>query len=262
MSLNSAKAALSVAAGKKRGSTMAYCKKCGAYIPIDETACPACGYDPEEEARQAEAAKRAEEEAARRAEEQRRRKQEADNWAARERAREEERRRAAQQNARTGSYGAAQSQYTSQRTGASGASQTQYTSQRTENTWVPPWSQSENQSNQSSYARPNDYSEMQRQARESVENQKLSVLSYIWPLALIPLILRGKDDFARYHANQGLVLLIAEGIGSAALSMLGLESLGFLVGLAGLAGTIKGISNVLRGKKEPLPFIGGINLLK
>ena len=42
---------------------MAYCKKCGAYIPIDETACPACGYDPEEEARQAreaeEAAKRA-----------------------------------------------------------------------------------------------------------------------------------------------------------------------------------------------------------
>ena len=45
---------------------MAYCKKCGAYIPIDETACPACGYDPEEEARQAkeaeEAAKRQEEE--------------------------------------------------------------------------------------------------------------------------------------------------------------------------------------------------------
>jgi hypothetical protein len=24
---------------------MRYCQKCGAYIPIDETACPACGYD-------------------------------------------------------------------------------------------------------------------------------------------------------------------------------------------------------------------------
>ena len=103
---------------------------------------------------------------------------------------------------------------------------------------------------------------MRDQARESVENQKLSVLSYVWPLALIPLALRGKDDFARYHANQGLVLLVAEGVASMALSILGLESLGFLVGLAGLAGTVKGISNVLRGKKEPLPFIGGINLLK
>ena len=55
---------------------MAFCKKCGAYIPIDETACPACGYDPEEEARKAAeaeaAAKRAEEEA-------RRKKQEAEN---------------------------------------------------------------------------------------------------------------------------------------------------------------------------------------
>ena len=34
---------------------MAYCKKCGAYIPIGDTACPACGYDPEEEARLARA---------------------------------------------------------------------------------------------------------------------------------------------------------------------------------------------------------------
>ena len=41
---------------------MAYCKKCGAYIPIGDTACPACGYDPEEEARQAkEAQEKAEE---------------------------------------------------------------------------------------------------------------------------------------------------------------------------------------------------------
>ena len=249
---------------------MAYCKKCGAYIPIDETACPACGYDPEEEERKAkeaaEAEKKKQAEAARRAEEERRRKQEAENWAARERAREEERRRAAQsgnnQNRRP--YGSSQTQYTSQRTGQSSAAQGQYASQRKEETWVPPWSQTENE-NQSSASGTTQTvfdTQMRDQARESVENQKLSVLSYVWPLALIPLALRGKDDFARYHANQGLVLLVAEGVASMALSILGLESLGFLVGLAGLAGTVKGISNVLRGKKEPLPFIGGINLLK
>jgi len=28
---------------------MSYCEKCGAYIPMDDTACPACGYDPEKE---------------------------------------------------------------------------------------------------------------------------------------------------------------------------------------------------------------------
>ena len=76
------------------------------------------------------------------------------------------------------------------------------------------------------------------------------------------MILRGKDDFARYHANQGLVLLIAEGVASAALSILGMESLGGLVAAAAVFGKIKGVMNVLRGKKEPLPFIGGINLLK
>ena len=92
-----------------------------------------------------------------------------------------------------------------------------------------------------------------------MENQKLSVLSYIWPLALIPLILRSKDDFARYHANQGLVLLIAEGVASVVLGPLGLGGVGAALGLVG---TIKGISNVLHGKKEPLPFIGGIDILK
>ncbi len=243
---------------------MAFCKKCGAYIPIDETTCPACGYDPEEEARQAkeaeEAAKRAREEEARRTEEQRRR-QEAANWAAQERAREEERRRTQQQNTHTGSYGATQTQYTSQRTGQSGASQGQYASQRTGQTWVPPWSQTESgtQTGQNYSARPQADSHLRDQARESVENQKLSVLSYIWPLALIPLILRGKDDFARYHANQGLVLLIAQGVASVVLSPFGLGGIGAALGFVG---TIKGISNVLRGKKEPLPFIGGINLLK
>ena len=128
---------------------MAYCKKCGAYIPIDETACPACGYDPEEEERKAREAaeeeKRKQAEAARREEEERRRKQEAENWAARERAREEERRRAAQSGNNRRTYGSSQTQYTSQRTGQSGAAQGQYASQRREETWVPPWSQTEEQ---------------------------------------------------------------------------------------------------------------------
>ena len=244
---------------------MAFCKKCGAYIPIDETACPACGYDPEEEARKAAeaeaAAKRAEEEA-------RRKKQEAENWAAQERRREEEARRRAEQRARqqqsSQSSGAYQSQYTYQRTGQSGAAQGQYASERTGNTWTPPWSQSGRQTARESASRQTEYDDdaMRTKARESVENQRLSVLSYIWPLAVIPLVMRNKDDFARYHSNQGLVLLMAMGLGSVAASVIGSGALGGIVELYGLFCTVKGISNVLRGKKEPLPFIGGIKLLK
>ena len=63
------------------------CEKCGAYIPIGETACPACGYD------LAEQEKRAAEEARRKAaEEARRRAAEAE--AEKRRAREEQQRKA------------------------------------------------------------------------------------------------------------------------------------------------------------------------
>ena len=47
----------------KGGFPLSFCDKCGAYIPIGETECPACGYDPEAEAKKAaEAAQRAAEE--------------------------------------------------------------------------------------------------------------------------------------------------------------------------------------------------------
>ena len=32
---------------------MSFCDKCGAYVPIGDTVCPACGYDPEAEAKKA-----------------------------------------------------------------------------------------------------------------------------------------------------------------------------------------------------------------
>ena len=233
---------------------MAYCKKCGAYIPIDETACPACGYDPEEEARQAREA----EEAQKRAEEaERKRKEKEAAWAERERQREEEERRRAEERRKQGySYGAAQAQYTSQHSGQSSAYQSQQTSQHTGQTWTPPWTQQQASSQQSQA----HYNDLRDQAKESVANQKLSVLSYLGPLLFIPMFTRSNDDFARYHSNQGLVLFLT----NAALSVVAGGS-----GLLAAAGScfsiycmFKGISNVLKGKKEPLPLIGGIKLLK
>jgi uncharacterized membrane protein len=36
------------------------------------------------------------------------------------------------------------------------------------------------------------------------------VLAYLWPLALIPLLLEDKDADVRWHARHGLVLAVAE----------------------------------------------------
>lgn len=268
---------------------MAYCEKCGAYIPIGETACPACGYDPEEEARKAkeaeeEARRKAAEEEARRkaeaaaeaarkkaaAEEEARRKARADSWAEQERKREEARRRAEQQARQSYTSGAAHSQYTSQRTGQSSAYQSQYASQRTGSAqqWAPPWqetrdhgqSQSANQGYTGSQSQ--QYADMRAKAADSAANQKLSILSYIpWvPTFLIPLFLRKDDDFARYHANQGLSLFLVTAAASALGSVSGL--IPAAGGIFALYGMIKGMSNVAKGKKEPLPLIGSWKLIK
>ena len=245
---------------------MSFCDKCGAYIPIGDTVCPACGYDPEAEAKKAaEAAARAAEEERRRAAEQARIEREEAARKAREeaerKAREEEERRAAelrerwQQDPRqyqTFTGGAAQGQYTSQRT-APGAQQTQYASQRT------------GQANAGEYRQPNagEYRDetMRRKASESVSRQKLSVLSYLGLLWLVPILSQKDDAFTRYHSNQGLLLIIF----SAAMWLLG-KAYGIFgtIGWIGtIIGMIRGIKNVSAGKMEPLAsFTDGINIIK
>ena len=237
---------------------MSFCDKCGAYIPIGDTVCPACGYDPEAEAKKAEeAAARAAEEERRRAAEQARAEREEEERKTREeserKAREEAERRAAEQRERwqqdprqyqTFTGGAAQGQYTSQRT-VPGAQQTQYASQRT------------GQANAGEYRDDT----MRRKASESVSRQKLSVLSYLGLLWLVPILSQKDDAFTRYHSNQGLLLIIF----SAAMWLLG-KAYGIFgtIGWIGtIIGMIRGIKNVSAGKMEPLAsFTDGINIIK
>lgn len=100
------------------------------------------------------------------------------------------------------------------------------------------------------------------------------ILSYIGILVLVPL-LAGKTQFARYHANQGLVLFIADiilgvmiGITVGVLGLLGVIGvvLGSIVsgvfGLCIFVLVIMGIINAANGEMKPLPVIGGITLIK
>ena len=100
---------------------------------------------------------------------------------------------------------------------------------------------------------------------EDVRSHKgMSILAYIGILVLIPILAAKDSPFARYHSNQGLILLIL-GIIVSILSRLP----GFLGGLLGGVGGlivfiffIIGIVNAANGRAKELPIIGQFRLLK
>ncbi len=100
------------------------------------------------------------------------------------------------------------------------------------------------------------------------KNKAMAIVGYIIPiLFFIPLINEDskKSPFAKFHANQQLVLLIAWVV----VSMVGsiLPFIGWFIILpAGMivlvVFMIMGIINASQGKMKPLPLIGGIEIVK
>lgn len=106
------------------------------------------------------------------------------------------------------------------------------------------------------------------------KNKGMAILAYIGILVLIPLFAAKDSKFARYHANQGLVLLIvniAYGILSGVIGAL-FGNLFFpltmilgifrLLSLVILALMILGIVNAAKGLAKELPIIGRYKVLK
>ncbi|MBE7030404.1 MAG: zinc ribbon domain-containing protein [Ruminococcaceae bacterium] len=110
---------------------------------------------------------------------------------------------------------------------------------------------------------------------DATEHKAMAVLAYLGILVLIPIFAAKDSKFARFHANQGLVLLIA----SLAVNIVGnlaqmiLAPFAFL--LAGLVGTlvslvglvffvltVLGIVNAVQGAEKELPIIGKFRILK
>lgn len=219
---------------------MAYCNKCGAYIPDGQTVCLACGHDIEEEKAQAEQAQAAQaqaqaaetqtaqteekkpayddsanyysfsnEELREKLEEQRRKQQEQSRkWAEQEKQRRE--RESVKDNWKT--YTGTQSsapRYKTQKNTSSGSS-----------------------------------------------TRTLSVLSYISGLFLIPMFFKPEDRKAGFHAKQGLRLFLF-GVVSDAMTKI-IPGLGSLLQLARFFLMLKGMLNAINDREEPLPFIGNI----
>ncbi len=211
---------------------MAYCNKCGAYIPDGLTACLACGYDEQAEAQKAAAATATasasakstgtrysfeNEELRRKLEEQRKKQQEQSRvWAEQER----ERRERAQQRA--------EREREERR-----AREEREREEETKTEWKS--------------------SNASRTGANSGESRIFATLSYLSVFSLVTLIFRRYDDYALYHARQGLALLI---YGVVADLLGAIPGIGWIFTVFRVICIFRGMINASNGKKEPLPYIG------
>ena len=111
---------------------------------------------------------------------------------------------------------------------------------------------------------------------EDIEaNKVMGALAYLSWLVLIPIFAARNSKFARYHANQGLVLaiietayvLLASGVNSIvygiSLKYGTLVSTIFtLCGLSLAILAVIGIINAIKGKAKEIPTFGSIKILK
>ncbi|MEO8065573.1 MAG: hypothetical protein ABI643_01810 [Candidatus Doudnabacteria bacterium] len=85
----------------------------------------------------------------------------------------------------------------------------------------------------------------------------MAVLAYLYILVIIPLISDAKNDpFVKFHAKQGLVLLICEIVASFIWTFHVIWIFGSLLQLFFLILIIMGIMNAVNGKTQELPVIG------
>lgn len=112
-------------------------------------------------------------------------------------------------------------------------------------------------------------------SNEAKENKTVFILAYLGILFFLPLVSCPDSKIGRFHANQGLLLLLASIAGQIAVSILSavilavswrlwavVSILSWAWALAMLALMVIGMINANQGRQKPLPFIGGIKIIK
>lgn len=103
--------------------------------------------------------------------------------------------------------------------------------------------------------------------KDAQDNKIMGILAYLGILVLIPIFAAKESPFARFHANQGLLLLIANVAFSIIYYILMFISLtvGMIFGILSigiLVLIIIGIINAAKGEMKELPIIGKYRILK
>ena len=113
------------------------------------------------------------------------------------------------------------------------------------------------------------------EARDIASNKVFAVLSYFGPMILIPIFMGRDSRFARFHINQGLLMIISLFAIAAVISILSeiflsvsiwLYSLIILLWIAWWIALVTmmiiGLVNAAGGRMKQLPGIGRLRLLK
>lgn len=108
-------------------------------------------------------------------------------------------------------------------------------------------------------------------ARDIVENKAFCILSYLGILFIIGLIAQPNSKVVKFHANQGLILFIAEialGIAGGLVGIIPFVG-AIITGIIGMATSVMTIAafiyqlvNIMDGKVKKLPLIGDITIIK
>ena len=108
--------------------------------------------------------------------------------------------------------------------------------------------------------------------QDITNNKVMAILAYLGILVLIPIFAAKESKFARFHANQGLILFIigiALYLVQTILYSIFTLRLWWLISLVtGVVGliifvlAIIGIVNAAQGKAKELPVVGGFKILK
>ncbi len=120
----------------------------------------------------------------------------------------------------------------------------------------------------------NNYSTAGFDQADVEQNKIMGILAYLSWLVLVPLFAAPKSPYARFHANQGLVLAITEIawwiiqtilssiIISISWTLFFVPTILSLVNILFLVLAIIGIVNALNGQAKELPIIGKFRILK
>lgn len=110
--------------------------------------------------------------------------------------------------------------------------------------------------------------------QDVAQNKVMAILAYFGLLVLVPIFCAKDSKYARFHANQGLALLVCEAGYSVAYGiirniLLGISShLSFITSILSLVYIaffvlwLLGVINAAGGKAKKLPVIGDFQILK
>ena len=98
-------------------------------------------------------------------------------------------------------------------------------------------------------------------------NKVMGILAYCGPLVLVSILAAKESPFAKFHSNQGLVLMILHIIIIIACTVLAvIPIIGWIIGLilplVSFVLSVLGIINVINGRAKELPLVGKFRILK